>query len=320
MRTAVCLCSVLAALCVPAGSAWSGKELTHTLRDGERIEQLARHYYGSGWKAAYILGRNKIGVAKDIQPGKRLVIPSSWIYKVRRGDSLARIAKRYLGSTDRYKILARHNGIKEGQELDAGAELLLPFHITYTVAAGDSFSAISKRYYRNTRMAGTLRDYNGGTAELHPGDKLVVPIFDRATLDVRSKGPPPAPKGTGKPPSKTQSTRIAHKEPAAAAANKQFDDAALKTAVGTYLAGDFGDAADELSDLLDAELPPKPRATILKYLAFCAVAHGDNDDAGDYFRLWLAIEPKASLDPTRTSPKILEVFDAVVTEVRGAGK
>src|SRR5689334_11212856 len=83
----------------------AGKEPFHVVRDGETVTSLARYYYGSSWKAVYIAGRNQLESGQKLVGGTRLAIPTSWTYTVRRGDTLAKLAKKYLGPADRYTIL-----------------------------------------------------------------------------------------------------------------------------------------------------------------------------------------------------------------------
>jgi nucleoid-associated protein YgaU len=298
------LASVLA-LTLPPSRA-SGKEPVHVLRSGETVEDLAVHYYGARWKSAYILGRSKLRRSSDARPGTELAIPASWTYVVRRGDTLGRIAQRFLGSGERYEVLMHANGLRS-QELEVGRQLLMPFHVSYSVQRGDSYSGIARRFYNTTSRATRIMRYNGGERELHPGDRLTIPIFDRTTTGVRDKLPPPAPRGAGGDP-------VAH-EPVEASV--PLDAADIDAALAAYSTGDFTEAAAALEDLLGERPPPAQRATLLRYLAFCAVAGGDHDEAADYFREWLRLEPKGILDPIQTSPKILEVFRAVVSEAEG---
>ncbi len=330
LTTALTGATLLAGILFAAHPA-AAKEVSHRLREGETIAGLARHYYGAGWKAVYILGRNGMGSAKEAKVGQRLYIPASWTYTVRRGDYPSKLAKRYLGGADRHEALTQMNGIKKGKELEVGQELVMPFHATYVVQRGDSLSAISRRFYRTTRRANMLKAYNGGSSALQPGDKVVAPIFDRATLEVRKKGPPPAPQVTATPEPKPEPKATPEEEPATEAAEEPAPEPeppaapvsrkdAIDRAVAAYLDGDFGPAAEQLEEVLDAAadnpLPPAELATTLRYLGFCAVAFDDPDMAREYFRQWLELDPAAKLDPVQSSPKIISVFDQVAAEVR----
>ena len=298
--------STAAGILVACALVAAGKEPFHVVREGETVTGLARHYYGSSWKATYILGRNRIESGEKLAAGMRVVIPTSWTYTVRRGDTLAKIAKKYLGPMERYRVLGRENGMKDGQDLVVGQELLMPFHITYTVRKGDTYGDLAKRFYRTTRKAGTLQEYNAGKNTLEAGSKLTIPIFDRATLEARTRPPPPPPSSGDSASAHSDEPELVEPEPAPA-----FDPARLKEALHAYTEGEFLSAEETLEALLDGDPPPDARPTLLRTLAFCAVARGDRSAAEDYFRAWLALEPKAALDPVQTSPKILEVFRAV---------
>ena len=298
-------------------SAARAAELTHTVAAGETLATLAAQYYGSSWKSVYLAARNGLAEDKPPSAGTRLVIPACFTYKVRRGDSLAEIARRYLGDRERYKILMQENGLKDPAELEVGAELLMPFHLRHAVAPGEGLSHIARRYYRTTRRASLLKDYNGGNENLNPGDKLTIPIFDRATLDAAKRRPAPVKTATG--------SVARSPEPASATAVRTSTAASgtvrssISRAADDYRRGEFETACPKLEGLLgESGLSAGERSVIVSHLGFCAIAAGDPRAASDYFRKWLEIEPEAQLDPILTSPKILAVFAEVTEELRGS--
>jgi LysM repeat protein len=324
-----CAGVVLASLLCGAAPALA-KEPVHVLRPGETVESVARHYYGAGWKASYLIGRNRLSWTQPPKPGTALVLPSCWVYKLRRGDTIAKITKRYLGPNERFEVLLRANNLKKTQNLTVGQELLLPFHIAYVVEKNDTLLGLAKRFYQSTRKASFIKDYNEGRSVFKPGDKLTIPIFDRSAIAVYEKGPPPLPKPGAKvtePEEKPEPGDAADDEPddkpepadKPAAAQEPPEDMhweeALETALNAYSEGDFVLANDNLEDMLDNfELPPQALGKVLSHLGFCAVAFNKQDAARDFFRQWLAVEPTAKLDPVQTSPKILTIFNEVAAE------
>jgi nucleoid-associated protein YgaU len=54
-----------------------GDARCHTVREGETLYSLARHYYGSQDKAQYLFqaNRNKLTSPESLEPGTELVIP-----------------------------------------------------------------------------------------------------------------------------------------------------------------------------------------------------------------------------------------------------
>ncbi len=291
---------VLAALGVSVTA--SAADVIHLAGPDENAESIARTYYGSAWKSVYIQARNGLD-AHDKVAGKRLIIPTSWLYRVKRGDSLAVLAQRHLGDGDRYKAVMLFNDIKDVAQLAAGQELLMPFHLYHVVQAGESPSSISRRYYRTTRNANLLSEYNR-VNNLRAGQKIVVPIFDRATLEAKSRKAALVNKAT---PTPEPVTRV--KEPAAKPQATADTRRHLQSAVARYQAGEFDEACLDLEGLLeDLTLEGADKLLVIQHLGFCAVAHGDNAAAADYFRNWIELDPKAGLNPITTSPKILAVF------------
>ena len=287
-------------------------EVTHTLREGETLQQVARYYYGAAWKASYIVGRNGLTAEADAKPGKAYVVPAGTTYKIRKGDSLASIAKRELGDKERYRFIMTANGITDINDLEVGRELHMPFVIKHTVAANESLASIAKLYFRSTKQAKLIQEYNAlPTATVALGAKLLVPVVDKDTLDVKKKSPMPkgaavtAPADEAPPPEEPK----AKDPPLAAMPSDEPSDkspgARIRRAIKQYHAGDFDEACRDLERLLgEPRLARDDRLRVIEYCGYCAVAFGDMGPARDYFRRWLEMRPDVQLDPVFTSPKI----------------
>ncbi|MEE8410807.1 MAG: LysM domain-containing protein, partial [Myxococcota bacterium] len=185
-------------------------------------------------------------------------------------------------------------------------ELLMQFHLFHTVQVGGSYSKISRRYYRTIKFAAMLKEYNAADM-LKPGQRLVIPIFDRSTLDAKSRkyvAGAAKPGALSRPapvkPSQKTTSEEAHKR--------------LQSALSKYYAGNFDQACGDLDSLLLR--PPRDKRRLFQHLGFCAIAKGDNNAARDYFRNWIELDPAASLNPIDISPKIRRVFDDVANEAR----
>lgn len=48
------------------------------------------------------------------------------LHKVKSGDTLGAISKKYLGDTNRYKEIAQFNGIEDPDKIQAGQEIKIP--------------------------------------------------------------------------------------------------------------------------------------------------------------------------------------------------
>jgi len=331
-RSLVALGLALAFVAVPA-TAHAGDHV-HTLAAGETLAGVARAYYGESWKSVYLTARNALPFDKEAPVGTKLIVPASFLYRVKRGDSLGSIAKKFLGADERYKAVMQENGIKAAADLEPNRDLLLPFHIKHTVATGESLATIARRYFRSSKRVAFIQEYNDLGGEPKVGDKLIIPIFDRATLEPEKRHPAPPAAAKASPPTALQSSKDAKAKPqptpgtpAAGAARVASAPPAsgagatprlsLGKAVDLYRQGEYQQACEALEALLDERtLSPGERTVLVSHLGFCAVAQGDRQAARDYFSKWLELDPKAHLDPITTSPKILALF----AEEQEAGK
>ncbi len=97
------------------------------------------------------------------------------IYKVKRGDTLASIGRKY---SIRYKIIKKHNQLKSNI-LSINQELAIPIDpdlykrpINYIVKVGDTLSKIATRH--KVKFKKLMRDNNLKTSMIKIGDKLVI--------------------------------------------------------------------------------------------------------------------------------------------------
>lgn len=95
---------------------------TYTVKEGDSLSVIASTH---GVSMNTVLWANSLPDAKLIKPGMDLIIlPVSGIqYKVKSGDTLAGIAKKYSGETD---DIAAYNGISAGAGLTEGTVLIIP--------------------------------------------------------------------------------------------------------------------------------------------------------------------------------------------------
>lgn len=297
---------------VALSPALHAAELTHTLREGETLQQVARYYYGASWKSSYIVGRNGLSSEADAKAGKTYFIPASWIYKIRKNDSFTSIAKKELADKERYRFIMQTNGLTDNN-VEIGHELLMPFVIKHTVAANESLSAIAKLYYHSTKQMKALQEYNDlASSSVTLGTKLLIPIADKDTLDIKKKAPMPSGAATTAAPEEPDEKKPV--EPALAAVPVAEDEkspaARIRLATKEYDAGEFDEACRVFERLSgDPKLSRDEKVVVIQHCGYCSIALDQPGPALDYFVTWLEMKPNVQLDPVFVSPKIRNAVD-----------
>jgi LysM repeat protein len=133
----------------PAPAAPAAASRTHTIAKGDTLSQIAQQYYGTARRWPDIVAANPGLDPVRLYVGEEITIPNA-------GSAAAAAAapRGSAGSTD---------------AATAGR--------SHTIAAGDTLSQISQRYYGTARRWQEIVDANPGTdpAKLHVGKTLVIP-------------------------------------------------------------------------------------------------------------------------------------------------
>jgi hypothetical protein len=198
---------------------------------------------------------------------------------------------------------------------------------------------VAKRYYFRSKETGLLRRFNGKrTNVLKPGEIVFVPIFDPdAAYDkVKERAKryqereakiaqeakeivDKAMANGGESPTATvadAATRILESD----TQDKQTppeDLALIKQADELYRDGEYALARANLERALEHNLLSSAHeAQAREIMAFCLVAMDRTKDAEHEFVRLLMVDPKRTLDPVTTSPKIMEVFQRAAKGAR----
>jgi membrane-bound lytic murein transglycosylase D len=156
---------------------------THKVRAGDTLWQLARRHDITPRQLA---AQNGMRVDSVLRPGTVLKVTGSTsiatgsasVYKVRAGDNLWAIAKRFGVSSDRlcaWNDLSKKSMLKPGMvlKLSGAAVGESPRKIVYQVRSGDSLWSISRRF---SLSVSKIRNWNnlGNKQVLRPGQKLTL--------------------------------------------------------------------------------------------------------------------------------------------------
>ena len=174
------------------------RDLRYKVRRGDTVGAIARRY---GVRASEIVALNGLRSAHRIRIGQVLELPvngrrgrvaaaarpvappADGLYRVRRGDSLAAIARRFgVSAVD----LAAANRVRDPRRLQIGQLLKLPGSApaggakspaTYTVRRGDTLDGIARRFGTSTRRIASLNGIRN-RHRIMPGQRLQVPTRD----------------------------------------------------------------------------------------------------------------------------------------------
>ena len=195
---------------------------THTVASGETLGEISMKHYGTSKNWKKIAEVNKVDPS-DLKVGQKLTIPvldkpvaptatandpvlasGERTYKVRKDDSYYTIAKRELGSASRWKEIEKLNNVP-AEELRVGQTIKLPTkdsaapagnpaatpgdtaaHVdgkVHVVAAGETLSDISKKYFGTTTKWKEIVKVNPGLDPegMKVGQKIKLPDLPSVT-------------------------------------------------------------------------------------------------------------------------------------------
>lgn len=264
----------------------------HALRPGETLADVAKAFYGDRDKAILLLQYNRIPDPKKILPGTKIAIPEIIQYTVKRGDTLATIAHRFLGDQRRYQVLASINHLDSPQSLTIGSTIKIPFDILHIVKRGESLTTIANLYYGDPDKFNLIASYNFITdpRTIKPESEILIPIFN---LRIGPKATP-----------------IKHSSKTPLLPEEQLGFPWLEKGIHLYFTGEYRAALESLMEALKRGLNrDDDMCKTYRFLAYCHIALGERDLGKRAFEEALAIRPDLKLDPTYISPKIIGVFE-----------
>ncbi len=296
----------------------------------ETLSHVALVHYGDPNKYVYLVAPNGIVDPNRLPKGRSLWVPTVLQYRVKKGDTLAEIANRYLKDPAKADFLAWLNRVKDAKSLNAGLLLTIPFVIRHRVEAGQSMVDVAKRYYLRPQPASLLRRFNDRrTNALKEGETILVPIFDQeamysmvrervekyrkqqaeAAREVRKMAavrPTEGESGEKQPAPAALAERLLEK-PTQPTAPEQL--ILMQKGIVLYREGEFELSRNTLAEVLErGGLQPAEEAEARATLASCLVALEKPKEAEHEFVRLLMVAPDFKPDPIETSPKILEIF------------
>jgi LysM repeat protein len=306
---------LVSALLLAAATA-SAKTVTYTALAGDTAESVAADYYGNRSLAIIVSEANGLERSTKLKPGQKLRIPSAFRYRVKHGETLELLAQRFCGDKRRAAALAQISGLtsgmKAGDKLREGQEIVVPFNVVHRAEVAESIGAVARTFYGDPMKAKLLSDYNfHGSPMLSKGEKLTVPIWNVKIRAVYLQAPAPVVAKGVVPKESPAPTPASERE----AQRREVELAArvgglLVEAEKSYRDGEYAEVSANLDKLLSEEDPSEVQlAEIFRLKAFAYVALGEDDLAYRAFREVLARKPGLVLDEATVSPKVRAVFE-----------
>jgi S-formylglutathione hydrolase FrmB/phage tail protein X len=99
------------------------------------------------------------------------------------GETLWALALRFYGDAELNRLIATANGIADPDVIDVGQRLIFPDFTRYTVAAGDTLSALASRFYGDAELNRLIATANGiaDPNVIDAGQRLIIPDITRYT-------------------------------------------------------------------------------------------------------------------------------------------
>ena len=285
----------LVLLCALASPA-AARMIIHTVKSGDTLEVLAAEYYGNRQNAVYIMAANNMTHPRALSIGRRLKIPTAWHYKLKKGETLDHVAELYVGDKRRAPFLAEFSGYRGVEDVRAGQDILIPFHLTHQATAPETLGMVAAALLGDSKKGDLLRRYNfRQSATLTRGERIVVPITH---VKVRESKMP-------------KFGDVAAEEVAARRATSARVAAGFDDAMRLYRDGQFAEVISRLIKMLSEEDPTEDEiAQMQELIAFCYVALDQQDLAVRAFREVLNRKPATVYDEAEVSPKIRAALDA----------
>ena len=100
------------------------------------------------------------------------------------GETLWQLALRFYGDAELYRLIATASGIPDPGDIDVGQRLILPDFTRYTVAAGDTLSALALRFYGDAELYRLIASASGvaDPGDIDVGQQLIIADATRYTV------------------------------------------------------------------------------------------------------------------------------------------
>ncbi len=172
---------------------------------GESVEAIAERYYGDMRMAAVIRAANKLEDGQQPSDGAFLKIPGPTIHTVMPGETLQKVADRFLTGDGGAALLAEANNLTANAAVQPG-QVLTVFAEIEVRTNGRSAEDLATTYLSDANLGARIRRYNGVKDGGKLPGKTYIPLLglepnaNGGTVAVAPPTPPAPPTPEAVPP------------------------------------------------------------------------------------------------------------------------
>jgi len=293
MREWLPIVSALVTLIVPG----RGFALTHIVQPGETLASLAEKYYGRLQHERVLVAANHLDLQGGIRlmPGMRLEVPTTGYYVVKKGDTWAGLAQRFLGNAERSDVLSMSNDSSPWMTPEPAARIVIPYNLTLVVTTDETIVSVAQKYLGDRDKAWMLTRYNSlKKGNLERGTVLLVPLTDIALSEEGKR------LATDYKAMEADATSIEQRREQKRVAGE------IPALIADVRAGRYVDAVARANRFIATKALTQPQqAVIYRQLLEAYVALDAQGLAAAACGEWRSADPNATMDPGLLSPKVL---------------
>lgn len=271
--------------------------LVHVVQPGDTLAALAERYYGRIQHERILVTANRLDLqgGTPLVPGMRLEIPTASHYAVKKGDTWAALAARFLGESRRSDVLSMSNGSSPWMTPEPGARIVIPYNLSLLVTSDETIVSIAQKFLGDRNKAWMLTRYNDlKKGNLERGAVLLIPLAD---IELTEEG-------------QRLATDFKTMETDTASTEQRHEQKRIAGEIPALIAdvhgGRYVDAVARANRFVATHALTVPQqATVFRQLLEAYVALDAQGLAAAACGEWKTADPSVTLDPVKLSPKII---------------
>jgi hypothetical protein len=273
------------------------RAFTHIVVQGDTLASIAERYYGKIQYEHILVAANLLDLegGTSITRGMRLEVPALAHRTVVRGDTWDALAQEQLGWSTRSDVLSLANDSKPWLIPEEGSEIIIPYNLRVIVRPQETLVGIALKFMGDMNRAWVLDRYNKLEGHgLEPGRVLLVPLIELPLTEL------------GKRAAARDAGAVCSESAGNALKTQRRIAQEIPLLIADVRAGRYIDAVARGSRFIATGALSEPQlAVVHRQLLEAYVALDATGLAQAACEEWKKRDPKARLDASEHSPKIL---------------